>query len=249
MPSSFEWTTICRAIFFDNVLRCLVEGLSRRGPGVDLIPFITRIPTLFLNRVTITAIPPEHFNTWVRQVPTTVRTACSAPSRPIPEVQPIDAHPSNTIVQAPFTHSDQPQTEVTANRKYKQRRSMHTDWTGELKPATVFRKVNGKCMRLCVYPTKAISPPSSDRDDTPRPAPPLQAQRNRPPAAPSNAPHAPPETETKRSRTRTASHVQPLNFLRSAIDFLETRLEVVERRSRRSKRKLSLLTEQPTRRA
>ena len=122
-------------------------------------------------------------------------------------------------------------TSTESQRVYPlKRRTRHTSWTGELSLPTVCRRVNGKRIRVVAYPDKAISPPSSDDDET----------------VPSFNATAPQPNAPKRARKCTSTPpITPSEAeeLRATIDSLEMRVEIVERRSRRSKAKLSLLTE------
>ena len=220
-------TVIRRAIYVDSVLRCWVEGVSRRGPGIDLIPLITRIPAPYMNRVTIAAIPPDHFDAWLRQIPPTVRAACSAPSRAA-----IAIPPARVEVSTPFAinESTVEPTSTESQRVYPlKRRTRHTSWTGELSLPTVCRRVNGKRIRVVAYPDKAISPPSSDDDDN-ETVPYLKAAAHQPLARAHKRNSTPPISPSKAEE------------LRAAIDYLKTRVEIVERCSRRTKAKLSLHT-------
>ena len=198
-------TVIRRVIFFENVLRSWVEGISRRGPDVDLLPIISRIPGPYLARITVAAINPEHFDAWLRQIPPTVRAACSGPVTKL-EGTKLD-------VQTPFVG------EVTQNPEPKKK---------NLAPKKRCRRVDGKVVRVGNYPSDAISPPSSDHDD---------AFSQATPSIKTTI------TPRVRSRTRAPNANMVTDELRAAIDYLETRLEVVESRSSKNKKKVNFVVD------
>ena len=196
-----DLTVIRRIIFFDDVLRCWVEGISRRGPDVDLVPIVTRIPGAYVNRITVAPINPETFDAWLRQVPPTVRAACSGHLSVAVVVE------TKHDVGTPFSCQECSQI---APAKKRVRRSR-------------VRRVDGKSVRVGEYPSDAITPPSSDSESG---LPPAKVK--------------PAEKSISRARSRARSpNSNEVDELRAAIDYLETRLEVVEHRSTKSKKKVN----------
>ena len=263
-----DQTVIRRVIFFDDVLHCWVEGISRRGPGVDLLPVVTKLPAAYLSRVTVSAINPEHFEAWLRQVPATVRAVCSERTSTPPVVA-----KDHDKVDAPFSQLDSPAKDCVRAAPSKDRVPIPCQIPQQCDHCDVMRcDIRSMRNHYALYhtppamggiplPEKWVAmkyrPRSSDDKEPQKRNRSVDVKIPRPYPSTEGAISPPSSDDEQESKTitckgtdarparRAARHPMSddVEELRSCIDYLETRLEVVELRSRRHKSKLNAVLE------